>query len=117
MSTPLVKNMYTVYYLPLEAEFYVPPTREHIMKNGTRIEMNSSTINKLFKSLSLLEGSVPQKGDYARLRILIVNNSIGDKLLITADKRIISNNMIYEIDIQVVETVLKEIINLIEKRT
>lgn len=104
---------YNIYYLPLEAEFYMPPTREYIIKYGTKIEMESCTITNIFKKIKT-GGIEPQNEDYKGLRILIINPKEESELFITLDKKILSRGKVYVLDVNIIDKVLKEIADFIK---
>lgn len=106
-------NIFNIYYLPLEAEFYVPPTREYMLQHGINIKINSCAITSIFKTISEQKGVEPQSEDYKRLRILILGKKDDSEIFITSDKTVISRDKKYMVDVKVVDEALKEIVDLI----
>lgn len=42
-------SKFTVYYFPLDMDFYIPPSPADIMKSGIRFEIDSCLLNDMFK--------------------------------------------------------------------
>ncbi len=105
----LESGSYNIYYLPLEAEFYIPPTREYIMQHGINIEMKSCLLDEIFKKISDQEGVVSQSEDLKRLRIMIVDKCNGTELFVTSEKKVLTGDKSYNIGIEIISEVLKEI--------
>jgi len=108
-------DIFIVYYLPIEANFYVPPTREYIMKHGFKFEINSSVIERLFKNLSSDNEVEVKNEDYNNLRILIIRKKDDIELFITADKQVLSKDKKYNINRIIIEDALNEIVNFVKK--
>ena len=104
---------YNIFYLPLEAEFYVPPTREYIMQHGTKFEMTSPALTSLFTIISNKDGVEPKSEYLKSLRVLVRKND-GEELLITSDKRILSGSKKHDVEEKVVDGILKEMANVIK---
>lgn len=100
---------YTVYYFPVEAEFYIPLTRERIIANGERIELDSPLIVDLFTLIAGRKGSLPKEEDFKRLRVLIIKNKSKKEIFITSDKKIIADQKISDLEKRKINLILNEI--------
>ena len=116
MAIACESGRFNIFYLPLEADFYIPPTREYIIQHGINFEMDSCELTSLFKEIFEQEGAEPQSEDYKGLRILIVNKKDGRELFITSDKKILFEGKKYNIGVRIVDNVLSEIVNLIKTK-
>jgi hypothetical protein len=103
------QEIYTVYCLSLDASFFIPPDREHIIKYGKKVESSSSELNSLISSLSHRQSMKVTTEDLGRLRILIVRNSDQHEFLITSDKKIIDLDKKYDLEEKVIDNVLIQI--------
>lgn len=108
-------NCFIIYYMPIEANFYTPPTRDYIIKHGKKIELESYKIKKLFDEISKQNGLNPLPEDYQSLRIMIMKKDDGKEIFITTDKRVLFKKRRYNIDMKDVEDALKEIHNFLKK--
>ena len=106
-------DKFNVYYLPLEMNLYVPPSREDIMKNGIKFEIDSFLIKELFEMIYNMKGVKLLQKDYTGLRIMIVNKKNNDEIFITVDKVLlsISKKKKYIIKTQFTDKILKELTN------
>ena len=81
---------YTVYYVPLEIDFFVPPSRENIMKGGARFEIQSSVLDAMYEAINEQKNEeILTFDDCSLIRVLIINNA-GKEVFITQDKIIVS---------------------------
>lgn len=116
MGTGIAKTdvSYTVYYLPLEVQFYVPPTDEYIEKYGTKLaNLKSVKIDALFDQLSGVDKS-KDVDEYKMKRVKIINNMDGKVLYLTSNKKVLFENYIYKVDKKLVDAVIKVIVNAVE---
>lgn len=109
-------NTFDIYYLPIEAEFYVPPTREYIIRYGTHLETDSCTMDIIFKEVSKQKGLDLQEGDFKRLRVMIVDKKDNRELFITAEKKVILRDKNYIVDIKVVDDAINVIVALVNAK-
>jgi hypothetical protein len=105
-------KIFTVYYIPLEVDFFVPPSRQDIINKGVNFEIESNAIYNLFKEVKKQKGSEPRCEDYSGLRVMIVNNRDDSELFITVDKVILSLSQKKRYNIS--ETVIDEIVEEIK---
>jgi len=108
---------FIVYYLPLNADFYVPPSREDIVRDGTAININSCLLNTLFAEIKQRNGDNITQNDLSGLRVLIINLKTKEELFITTDKNIISikNKEKYDVNLFLVDDLMKEIVEAVER--
>lgn len=118
MAIVCEENRFSIFYLPIEAEFYIPPTREYIMKHGINFDMDSCLLKDFFSHIFAQEGVKSQINDQKGLRIMIINKTDRREIFITSDKKILSvdKNKKYNIEIEIVNNVLKEIRGLIKTK-
>ena len=109
-------NTFNIYYLPIDADFYIPTTREYIKQHGINFEMDSCELTSLFKTVTDQSGVEPQIEDYKVLRILIISKSDNSEIFITSDKQVISNDKKYNVDVKIVDNVLNEIVGFISSK-
>jgi hypothetical protein len=102
-------DKFKIYYIPIDAQFYVPLTPEDIEKNGKQLIISSCEISKLFDVIKKDNFDVPDKDDLSGLRIRIVNMSDGKELYITTEKNLIMENKKYKIDKETIDAALKVI--------
>jgi len=104
---------YIVYYVPLNVHYYVPPSREDIMKWGVRFEIHSPVLDGMYEAINVQNGEKLTSNDCSLVRILIINNA-GREVLITQDKTIISiqDNKKYILDAHKVDEILHVITNV-----
>lgn len=102
-------RQFKAFYLPLDASFYVPPTRDYIVQYGNEVELSSCELVRLFEIVASQKGTEPQPEDLASLRILIVDESDGGDVFITAKKRILHMNSSYDVKADLVEKIIREI--------
>jgi hypothetical protein len=100
---------FDVQYIPLDAEFYVPPTRADIWKSGVRIASDSAALTGLFAAIANQKGLLPRPMDWKALRVLIVRKSDGREVFITSGRRILSGSRAFEIDQGITDLVIDEI--------
>jgi intergrase/recombinase len=101
---------FEIYYFPLDLDFYIPPSREDIMKSNSHIHSTSCSLFRLFELVYNQTGVIPLTEDYGRLRVMIVNKKNNEEIFITADKIILSiqQNKKYSISIEFINNILKE---------
>ena len=104
-------NVYVIYYLPIDADYYIPPTRDYIIKYGTKIEITSRMIDDLFKMLSVETGVNLNDGDSKNWRILITKRNSKKEIIITSDKQCIYSNKKYHIKENIIEDIIDEIVD------
>ena len=80
---------YIVYYVPLEVDYYVPPSREDIMKTGVRFEIQSPVLDEMYDVINAQNGKILTPDDCALIRIMIISNT-GKEIFIAQDKIIVS---------------------------
>ena len=103
--------MYVIYYIPIDAEFYIPPTRDYIIKYGAKIEITSRKIDDLFKMLSVEKGANLNDEDSKNWRILITKRNSKKEVIITSDKQCIFSNKKYHIKENIIEDIVDEIVS------
>jgi hypothetical protein len=110
-------SKFEIFYIPIEREYYVPPSREDIMKYGTHFEIKSCLLNDLFKNLYNQNGMVSNADDLAMIRIMIVNKYDNTEIFIATDKILISltKNIKYNIHTEIINNVLKELIDFVKR--
>lgn len=101
----------TAYYIPLEVEFYAPPTAEHIKLKGIpiikkRLEAVCNLINNLKNSK---QGKVAESSD-KNLRVMIIDHLFDEAIFLTADRKVIKNNEVFQIERKIFDAALEEII-------
>jgi hypothetical protein len=107
----------TVYYLPLEVEFYAPPTLEYIKKYGEVIDGRKlESVCKLISYISTKDGIKELHGEDKRLRILIVDNNTNKNIFLTSSKKIVVDGMLFKVDEEVFDLALMEIVNTLKSR-
>jgi len=108
-------HTFDVYYLPLEAEFYVPPTEEYIEKNGLHLKMTSEFLTLLFSEIRQENAERAQSDDYKILRIKIVDNATKQSVFITAERQILSEGKKYRIQQKLINDALNEILSAVKQ--
>jgi len=103
-----------IYYLPLEAKFYVPPTPEFIRKHGLTFESSSDAVVRLVTNLNENDGEGASEDDYKRLRIIILNRATGQIVYITSEKVVLSTGKKYSIDSQMLDDALDAIMRSVK---
>jgi hypothetical protein len=99
---------FDVHYIPLDAEFYVPPTRADLRTYGVRMPSDSAALTSLFAAIAKQKGLMPRAMDWKALRILIVRKSDGKEVFITSDKRILSDGRAFDIDRVIIDVIIDE---------
>ena len=107
-------DKFKIYYIPIDAQFYIPLTPEDIEKNGEQLIISSCEISKLFDVIKKDNFDVPDKDDLSGLRIKIINMSDGKELYITTEKNIITENKKYRIDKKIIDAALKVIVDFLK---
>ena len=104
---------YIVYYVPLDVYYYVPPSREDIMKWSVRFEIHAHILDEMYEAINTQNGEVLTSNDCALIRILIINN-VGREIFITQDKTTISiqDNKKYILDAHKIDEILHVITNV-----
>lgn len=102
-------NKFEIFCLPIEAEFYIPPTKEYIIQHGVKIEITSSILTTLFKKSHDKKGTKGTSDGLKSLRILITNKNDGKSIFITSERQILRGNKKYNLDKRIITNVLKEI--------
>jgi len=106
-------DKFKIYYIPIDAQFYVPLTPEDIENNGIQLIVSSCEISKLFDEAKKDSSYIPNKDDLSGLRIKIINLSDGKELYITTERNIIAENKKYKIDKETIDAALKVIVDFI----
>lgn len=109
------KDKYKVYYLPLDAEFYIPPTEEYIEKNGLQFEIASANLNHLFVNVTGKNKGELNENDSKGLRIKIIEMRSARNILITAEKKVLSNGVRYNIDKTIINKALSDITEQVKR--
>ena len=99
---------FKVFYIPIEVQFVVPPTREDILKRAN-FEINSSQIGCLFDLITNQNGRAAKDNDYGRFRILIQDQKEKKELIILFDKAVFFENKIYKVSHKKIDVILKEL--------
>jgi hypothetical protein len=103
------EETYVIHCLPLDADFYVPPDREYIIKHGKMVEMKSPETTSLYGSLQKMKSSKVTTEDLGRLRVLIVRKTDKAEFYITSEKKIIVSDKKYEVDEKIVDDLLARV--------
>lgn len=107
----------TVYYLPLEVEFYMPPTLEYIKEYGDLIERSKlSSVCDLINHIANLKGEKGLQGEDKKLRILIIDHNTSKNIYLTSSKKIILDEKLFEVSEAIFGPALMEIVNIVHKR-
>ena len=98
---------YVVHYVPLDVDYYAPPSREDIIKWGVRFEIYSPVLDEMYEVVNAQNGEILSSDDRALIRILIINND-NREIFITQDKTIISfqNNKKYTLNSRQINDIL-----------
>ncbi len=99
---------FRVYYIPLEVNFVVPPTREDILKLAS-FEIDSAKITCLFDLVSKQVGVDAKEWDYGRFRVLIQDAKKGKELIILSDKKVLFEKKVYKVDPKKIDAILAKI--------
>jgi hypothetical protein len=110
IAMSLESKGYDIYYLSLESDFYMPPTRDYIIKYGAPFKTYSTTIADLFADVSKQKGIHAQETDYEKLRILIIDKHGDRELYITVDKTALFQNKKYYFEPQYMNKLLTLIV-------
>ena len=104
---------YIVYYVPLDVNYYAPPSREDIMKWGVRFEIHDPVLDGMYEAINVQNGEMLTSKDCALIRILIINN-VGREIFITQDKTAISihDNKKYMLGAHKIDEILHVITNV-----
>jgi hypothetical protein len=111
-------STFEIFYIPIEVDFYMPFTREYIMKYGTKFQIDSCLLYDLFNNKIYRQDGISSSAeDYGRLRIMIIDNIKHIEIFITQDKKVLSlvKKIKYNVDINVVDDILKELKEKSEK--
>lgn len=108
-QTTIKVDSFTIYYVPLEIQFYVPPTPEYIEKHGTKIQIKSNMLTDLYNKINENSKFIVSNEDMKSLRVKIQRDKDGKIIYITSDKHILSNGKRLTVDKLIVDSVLKEI--------
>lgn len=107
------EGSFKIFYIPIDAQFYVPLMPEDIEKNGDQLIIKSCEISKLFDVIKKDIFDVPNKDDFSGLRIKIINMSNGKELYITTGKNIITENRKYMPDKETIDSALEVIVDFL----
>lgn len=99
---------FKVYYIPLNVNFVVPPTREDILKIAS-FEIDSAQITCLFGLVSKQVGVDAKESDYSYFRTLIQYPKKKKELIILTDKSVFFEKKIYQIDHKKIDAILNEL--------
>jgi hypothetical protein len=100
---------YEIHYLPLSAEFFIPPSRKLILKAGKHFTVTSCEAEGIFKVLNKTEIDKAQKYDMKRLRVLVIEPNKHKEFFITAEKEIIYKGRQITVDTELVKKVIEQI--------
>lgn len=104
----------TVYYLPLEIEFYLPPTLEYIKEYGDPIERSKlGSVCDLINHISTLKGEKELHGEEKRLRILIIDHNTNKNIYLTSNKKIVMDEKLFEVSDEIFGPALMEILSVL----
>ena len=110
-AMPCNGDSFKIYYIPIEAQFYIPLTPEDIEKNGEQLIIKSCEISKLFDAIKKDKFDVADNDDFTGLRIKIINMTDGKELYITTEKNLVTGNRKYKIDKKTIDVALNVIID------
>lgn len=102
---------FTVYYIPLDVNLYVPPTPEYLEKAGVKIVVRSCDLARLFEEIKNNTGETDTMQEYKMIRIKIVKDDDQKVIYITQNKTILSEWKKFTVEKKIIEAALSEIIN------
>jgi len=103
-------EQFKVYYVPLEANFFGPPTPEVIERIGTEIQLSSCKLEELYDICEKSQLGMHRDNEFMMIRIKIIRVKDGKTLYISQNKQILSDNgRLYNIDTKLVERALEDI--------
>lgn len=102
---------FEVHYVPLEMEFYVPPTPEHIVENGDEYVVYSEAICRIYMGIMDKPSEVPVGDSFKRIRIRIHSINSSKVFYLTADKEVVDEDFLYTVDEELFSEAMKEIKN------
>lgn len=108
-------NRFKIYYIPLDAQLYVPPTPEYIEKHGAVCNVSSCELTNIFDGLDVSKGHRVSENDLDNLRIRIINEHNKEELYITSDKTVLYKNKSYQLKAETIDLALQVIISVCEK--
>lgn len=100
---------FEVYYTPLEMEFYVPPTPEHLEKYGDEYIVYDGAICAIYKTIIDTPLNVPVGYAFLRIRVKIRSINYGIVFYLTADNEVVDENYLYDVDERLFKAALKQI--------
>ena len=100
---------FEVYYTPLEMEFYVPPTPEHLEKYGDEYIVYDGAICEIYKTIIDTPSNVPVGYSFLRIRVKIRSINSGIVFYLTADNEVVDENYLYDVDEHLFKAALKQI--------
>ena len=100
---------YSIYYLPLDAQFYTAPTKEYIVEYGKHINLNSKNIESIFAIVKSDEETIIDSTQYSRLRILIIETDSKKEMFITDQRNVVFNGKIFQIEDELINSCITEI--------
>jgi len=102
-------KIFTIYYIPLGVNTFIPVTREDILKNKP-FKIPSCKIFKLFNKIENTKGLSINKNSAFNIRILIKDNR-DNEIILTQQKEVLSirKEKIYKVDKKLINDVLDEV--------
>ena len=100
---------FEVYYTSLEMEFYVPPTPEDLEEGGDKYVIYAGAICEIYKTIINTPSNVPVGYSFSRIRVKIRSINSGNVFYFTADKEVVDENYLYDVDERLFQAALKQI--------
>lgn len=81
---------FTVFYIPLNIDYVVPPTPQYLEDHGLKIQnLSSVELIKLFEDVDRNSGVPDNTYEHKMIRIKIINNQSKKEIYITQNKIIL----------------------------
>ncbi len=100
----------TVFYVPLDNEYYVPLAIDNILSRKEKL-YNTSLPKTcgVIAAVGYSDHKKKVKLESVRLRTVIISENTGELFIVTPERRILLNNYIYDIDERLVGEAISEI--------
>lgn len=100
---------FEIFYLPLNADFFVPPDPEYIKRYGVYHCVDWPNVGTLFDIVERANGTMIPNDDLSGLRIVIVRKSDAHVLYVTSDKSILTDTLKFQSENDVLESLLRQL--------
>ena len=100
---------FEVHYIPLEMECYVPPTPEYLEERGEKSIVQGGALCEIYMDII---GDLPRRPvgfSFTRIRVKIRSIESSKVFYLTADKEVVDEDYLYEVNEQLFEEALKQI--------